>query len=229
MHDATKDIPYSVADEAATRELFASPEFAEAFSAAARLLGCCFLLSPAKGGDGAAALAAIRSMDVASDWPFGDAADLARAADLLARGANEGDLELGAEFGRLLRGPGKLPAPPWGSVYMDRDQVLYGWTWLALREWMRKHGVHGEYSERDPEDQFGRLLVMCAQVSLDRPDLLPELLGEHLLPWAGRFLGQFEEGARLFTYKGIAALSAATLSGVQSLAGIRPAPRRFFR
>ena len=30
------------------------------------------------------------------------------------------------EYRRLFVGPGHLPAPPWGSVYTDRECVIFG-------------------------------------------------------------------------------------------------------
>ncbi len=34
-----------------------------------------------------------------------------------------------------------LPAPPWGSVWLDKENVLFGDSTLALREWMRANGI----------------------------------------------------------------------------------------
>ena len=70
---------------------------------------------------------------------------------------------------------------------------MYGRTWHMLRDWMREHGVTSLYEANDPEDQFGRLLMLCAQVARRRPDLLCELLGDHVLCWSERFLAQFQD------------------------------------
>ena len=120
--------------------------FLEAYAASAKLLGVCFTYSP-KEDAAARALAAIRAMDVAADWPFdaeaekGEASMRVQAAALIARGTSETEAELAEEYQRLFVGPGHLAAPPWGSVYMDHDKVLYGCTWVELRDWMREHGV----------------------------------------------------------------------------------------
>ncbi len=207
--------------------------FLEAYAASAKLLGVCFAYSP-KEDAAARALAAIRAMDVAADWPFdvgaekGEASMRAQAAMLIAQGASETEAELAEEYQRLFVGPGHLAAPPWGSVYMDHDKVLYGCTWVELRDWMRVHGVVAEYDERVPEDQIGRILVMSAEVARQKCELLPELLGNHILPWAGRYLDLLADEARLATYRSLVQLAKATLVDAQQLLGITPAKRRLY-
>ncbi len=39
---------------------------------------------------------------------------------------------------RLFIGPWALPSPPWGSVWLDKESVLFGDSTLALRQWMRE-------------------------------------------------------------------------------------------
>lgn len=220
-------------------ELFSDSGFAEAASAALGLLGTTFVESP-RAEEFARAVAALRSMDVAADWPFGDPSEKGRAAALLARGAGEETGEdLVRAHTRLFKGPAALPAPPWGSVYMDRDKVLNGWTWVELRSWMRANGIAGAYAANDPEDNFGRLLALAAELAARggaeggrggrSAALFCELLADHLLPWAPRFLELFVAGAQSATYEGLGVLCAATLGDLRRLLGIQPAPRRIYR
>ena len=142
--------------------------FIEAFAACADILGACFVFHPVK-ERASDAFAMLRDIDVAIDWPFGEESARVQAARHFEQGAGEVPEAVSEEFTRLLRGAGFSPAPPWGSVYMDREKVMYGRTWVMLRDWMRAHGVSGLYAENDPEDQFGRLLVLAAKVARDRP------------------------------------------------------------
>ena len=87
---------------------------------------------------------------------------------------------------------------------------------------MREHGVVVKYDEHVPEDQIGRILVLSAEVALQKRELLPELLGNHMLPWAGHYFNLLLADARLATYKGLAQLARATITDVQMLLGIRP-------
>ena len=219
---------FSLMDEAAAQELLANDGFRQAFQASMRLLGCCFLYAPDH-PDAARALDALRSMNIEQDWPFGESDDFRQAAFLLEGSAEDDAQELKEEFACLFRGPGHLDAPPWGSVYLDRDQVTFGCTWLELRDWMRANGVQSLYEEKEPEDQFGRMLLLAAQVCKERPELLPELLGNHLLTWAYHYLTLFMEHGGTRTYCGLGLLAQETLRDVQDLLGIVPAKRRFYR
>ena len=220
--------PYSVNDAEAAAQYVADDGFREAFQACMQVLGTLFLLRPIAGEAGEA-LAGVRAMDVAHEWPFGDDEARAQAAQLILAGADEDERTLDLEFQRLFRGTGHRAAPPFGSVYMDRDQVLFGSTWLRLRDWMRAHGVKTLYDEREPEDQIGRMMLLSAEVCKNRPDLLVELLGDHLLIWADHFFEKFLTDQRTSTYEGLAVLARATLADVQDLLGIVPARYRFYR
>jgi len=224
-----REFTHGTFDADAALAQISDEEFNQAFVASMRLLGTLFVASP-KTQDFKRALEAVRSLDLGQDWPFGGEDDLARAAELFRQGAaEEDDEELLRSYQRLFRGPNSLPAPPWGSVYMDRDQVMYGWTWNELKAWMRSNGVEGTYEENDPEDHIGRLMLMAAAVAEERPACLCELLADHLLCWSDHFLAYFGERAASPTYLGIAALSRTTLLDVQEILGIEPATRKFFR
>lgn len=215
-------------DVQAVQECLSQEGFVEALCASMRLLSAGLLANP-RTDDFAQARAALVGMDIAQDWPFGSDDGKMRAAGLLADGAHDGTDELVVEYTRLFRGPAKLPAPPWGSVYMDRDQVMYGWTWVELRTWLRTHDIAGTYEENDPEDNFARMLALASEVAQNRPELLAELLADHLLCWSDHFLELLVDAAELPTYQGLAVLSKTTLLDVQELLGIEPATRRFFR
>ncbi len=61
-----------------------------------------------------------------------------------------------------------LPAPPWGSVWLDKESVLFGDSTLALRQWMRENGIALEADGNEPEDHFGTVLLRrhgCAKRS----------------------------------------------------------------
>lgn len=212
----------------AANELLANGDFIEAFIGAMRLLGTALVQSP-KTQDFKDALRAIQGMDLVQDWPFENEELLQRAQTLFAQGAqSEDETALVRAYTRLFRGPGHLPAPPWASVYMDRDQVMYGWTWVELRSWMRSHGFVGSYEENDPEDNFGRMLILASEVAQNKPELLCEYLGNHLLCWTPRFLELLEESAQSPSYAALSVLAQATLQDLASLFDITPAKKPLY-
>ncbi len=219
---------HGTVDRALASPLLADEDFRTAFSTCCTLLGTCFLTDPADQEFQQALRACIDAVESAG-WPFGKSEHLEHATGLLAAGVKEETAGLHEDWKRLFRGPGHLLAAPWGSVYMDRDQVMYGWTWVALHDWLAKHGIRGAYAENDPEDNFGRMLFLAGELAANRPELLGELLADHLLCWSPRFLQTVGAQAQTSCYRGLAVLAAATLDDVQGLLGIVPAQRRMFR
>lgn len=68
-----------------------------------------------------------------------------------------------------------------GSVWLDRESVLFGDSTLALRQWMREKGIQFEMKQNEPEDHFGSLLLMAAWLAENgRQTECEELLAWHL-------------------------------------------------
>lgn len=110
-------------------------------------------------------------------------------------------------------GPYALPSPPWGSVWLDRENVLFGESTLALRQWMRDNGIHVETEQNEPEDHFGSLLLMAAWLAESgRHSECEQLLAWHLFPWSSRFLDVFIENAGHPFYQALGKLAHHTLA-----------------
>lgn len=214
-------------DESAASALLADPSFIEAFCEALQLLGTLLVFSP-KTSDFQDARRVLQSIDVANDWPFGSEDVLAQVQGLLKCAQRDTTEALVREYTRLFRGPARLPAPPWGSVYMDRDRVMYGWTWVELRNWMRSYGFVATYEENDPEDHLGRLLLLAIEVMREKPELLCTFLGDHVLCWSSYFLELLDSSTEYPTYKAVAMLACASLEDIQDLLGITPAQRKLY-
>lgn len=184
-----------------------------------------FFLNDPRTGDAADAFAAMAELDAkaaAAEWPFVEEAEaraaLAAMVDGLAAGADNEALVW--EYRRLFVGPGHLPAPPWGSVYTDRECVVFGEATLALRAWMRRVGVARTADERTPEDHIGLMLALLSYLAEERPDLVDEYLRDHLLTWALHYLEALEAAADHPFYQGLAALTRSTLLGLQAARGL---------
>ncbi len=195
-----------------------------------------FFLNDPRTGDAADAFAALAELDVAAaaaQWPFvGDeiaAVESALAAmkEGLAAGADHDDVVW--EYRRLFVGPGHLPAPPWGSVYTDRECVVFGESTLALRAWMRTVGVERLADERTPEDHIGLMLALLSFLAAERPELVDDYLRDHLLTWAPHYLEALEEAAEQPFYVGLARLTRLTLVGLQRERGLTVGLPRFYR
>ena len=196
-------------------------------------LGPFFLQDP-KTGEAGAAFQALAALDVdaaAAEWPFAGEAEarvcLALMKEGLAHGIEDDDLVW--EYRRLFVGPAPKPAPPWGSVYTDRECVVFGESTLALRAWMRAQGIARLVDDKTPEDHIGLMLVLMAWIARNQPADLDDYLRLHLLPWSSHFLDELAEAAKQPFYEGLARLAKASLEGIQSERALDVAYPRFYR
>lgn len=200
-----------------------------------------FFLQDPYSGNASASFCALKELDinlVAEEWPFVETRDAEDCLQLVAIGlsgsavTDEGfraEESLTWEYRRLFVGPAAKPAPPWGSVYTDRECVIFGTTTLELRSWMRSHGVARIADEKAPEDHIGLMLALMAWLAANRPEDLPEFLRLHLLTWSSHFLTELTDAAEHPFYKGLAKLTRLSLEGVQAALGIQVEYPHYYR
>lgn len=133
------------------------------------------------------------------------------------------------EYRRLFVGPGPKAAPLWGSVYTDRESVVFGASTLELRQWMRKVGIVYAEDTREPEDHIGLLLSLMGWIAQNKPEELGDFLTLHLLTWAPHFLELMERETNQEFFKGLALLTRETLLGIQHELDLKPEIPRFYR
>lgn len=149
---------------------------------------------------------------VASDQASEECAILAgedsRAAKeqrVLASMATEADtLEmLKSDYTRLFVGPGKLPAPPWESVYVSGEDLLFQPSTLQVRDAYRRAGYQATGYPHEADDHlatelgFMEALAKDSQMTYDAGDseklrlLLSRqtmFLAQHLNVWLPQFV-----------------------------------------
>ncbi|MDU1654215.1 Tat proofreading chaperone DmsD [Leclercia adecarboxylata] len=197
----------------------------EGFAFTARVLGALFYFAP-DSEQAAPLVAALTGGDWQQDWPL-PSRQLAPVAEILRQPSDEA---LPDAWQRLFIGPWALPAPPWGSVWLDRESVLFGDSTLALRQWMRDNGIAFEMAQNEPEDHFGTLLLLAAWLAETGRDAeRDQLLAWHLLPWSTRFLTLFVENAGHPFYRALGQLAQLTLAEWQSTLLIPVAEKPLYR
>lgn len=183
----------------------------------------------------APAAQAICELDVpaaAEAWPFVETAQAAKSLSLMQEGIASGlrAPALADEYRRLFVGPAAKVAPPWGSVYTDKDMVVFGASTLALKSWLRCHGITVAKGESDePEDHIGTMLSLMGWLAQNKPEAFCEFLQAHLLTWAGHFLGIVESESDHPFYCGLASLTRLSLEGIQGSLGLEVETPRFYR
>lgn len=186
---------------------------AESISLTSKVLGAMLYYPPAS-EEVQPLIALLKTSDWAPLWPFATAEIKAQAAELFAQ-IDEAEESAGQAYQRLFIGPYALPAPPWGSVYLDKESVVFGDSTLALRQWMRENHIEPLLTQAEPEDHIGLLLMMCAWLAENSPSLLNEFMAQHLLPWSGRYYELLQQKSEHPLYQGVALLAGSTLSGWQ--------------
>ncbi|MBV8041353.1 Tat proofreading chaperone DmsD [Pluralibacter sp.] len=197
----------------------------DAFAFTARILGALFYFAP-DSEQAAPLVSAFTDGSWTEQWPVA----LPEADALAARFRAPCDETLPEAFQRLFVGPWALPAPPWGSVWLDRENVLFGDSTLALRQWMRENGIAFDSAQNEPEDHFGTLLMLGAWLRENsRDDAWQQLMAWHVLPWANRFLQTFVLHASHPFYLALGQLTQHTLQEWQSQLLIPVAKKTLFR
>lgn len=199
-------------------------------------LGPLFLYEPVfKSEQVAPLLQAFADIDAdaaGADWPFVEAYTASGLLSGMKAGLAQGiDADaLVDDYRRLFVGPGPKACPPWGSVYTDPDQVIFGESTLALRRWLKREGIAFDFGDsEEPDDHIGALLVLMAWIARNRPELAEEFLKEHLLPWALHFLTLMQKEAAHPFYRGLAQLTSLTLAGMQKDLDLHVDEPNFYR
>lgn len=99
------------------------------FSVAARVLGALFYYAP-ESAEAAPLVAVLTNDSWETQWPLPEAS----LAPLVTAFQTQSEETHAQAWQRLFVGPWALPSPPWGSVWLDRESVLFGDSTLALRQ-----------------------------------------------------------------------------------------------
>jgi TorA maturation chaperone TorD len=132
--------------------------------------------------------------------------------------------ELKIDFARLFVGPYSLLAPPYGSIYLERERKIMGHSTLDLLETYRNAGVDLSDNFRDAPDhiaaelEFMYFLVFKEVEALENSDIETTLgflekqrafLRQHLGAWVFDFADSIEKNAETGFYKNLARATKA--------------------
>ena len=134
--------------------------------------------------------------------------------------------DLKADYVRLFVGVGKVIAPPWESVHLNEQRMIFQEQTLQVREWYRSFGVESEKLHREPDDHIGLELSFLAHLATLGLQALAEndenkfertvqaqcqFISEHPLKWAPRWCQLVEDNAKTNFYRGLVKVIRGTL------------------
>jgi TorA maturation chaperone TorD len=198
-----------------------------------RVLAPFFVLDPVLDDEASQMFELMARLDVAaaaSEWPFAEADAVRPSLQAMHDAAATTDAhDLARQYRHLFVGPEALACPPWGSVYTDHDQVVFGESTLALRSWLRTHGIAAFVQPGEPEDHIGTMLQLAGWIAEKRPELLEEFCAQHFFTWSSHYLEQLEQAAEGTFYEGLAHVTRTSLEGAQRAMGLTVAYPHFYR
>ncbi|MDF2627891.1 MAG: hypothetical protein K0R39_1722 [Symbiobacteriaceae bacterium] len=175
-------------------------------------------------------LAALRDPDFVTDFPLGRGtpdveAGLTKLAEALAHDGTTAD-SLKFEFYHLFGTLGPADAPPWESVYLDREHVLLGEDTLKVRALYARFGLAASDPSRQPDDHLALQLQFLAALAARTAERLTagdepgarallegqrECLEDHLLRWTHQFTARAESASETGFYGALARLTLGLL------------------
>ena len=116
---------------------------------------------------------------------------------------------LNRDFFLLFEGAEAMVAPPWGSVYLNQENLMFGESTIHYCTFLKKHNVVLDTGIKEPADQFGLMLMAISQLIETQRDesTLRELLSIHLFTWCFRYLELVRLHATTEAYQALADLA----------------------
>ncbi|QIZ78031.1 TorD/DmsD family molecular chaperone [Ferrimonas lipolytica] len=163
--------------------------------------------------------------ELLQSWPqFGDEQAHRLAIKLITDSiVNDSAYEIERDYYQLFVGPGAMTAYPWGSVYTDKENLLFGATAVAFKEFCQRYGIELTLDHHQPLDHIGLVVgVLGSLLQNEQLQATDELLVEHLMPWAPRLLECVNGNAKTGFYRGFAMLTEQMLARLMAARELNP-------
>ncbi|WP_312816812.1 Tat proofreading chaperone DmsD [Atlantibacter subterraneus] len=146
------------------------------------------------------------------DWPELWPTQRADIAALQPELAQRDRALLQQQWQWLFVGPASLPAPPWGSVWLDPEHVLQGDSTLRLRDFLNQQRITLNTDHPEPADHIGLMLFQTSWLAMaNQPRALLELLSQHFLTWLPLYQQALNNAHPQGFYRALGELTLITL------------------
>jgi len=125
---------------------------------------------------------------------------------------------LAQDFDRLFVGPDHLLAPPWESVYLSQEKLMFGEETLDVRAFYARHGLQFVRKNKEPDDHLGLELIFLGELNTKAAQAAAEnkkedleylnseqkkFITEHLLRWLPALRQDIQQNAKSRYFKGL--------------------------
>lgn len=136
------------------------------------------------------------------------------------------------DYMALFVGPEHVVAPPWESVYLSRDHLLFDVQTLQVRDAYARFGLQIPQIDREPDDHIGFELLFVSHLAdlaaqaLERGHAdeathclsgARDFLDAHLKKWASLFTERLERHAQTGYYRGLGHLLLGSLATLDEM------------
>ena len=140
--------------------------------------------------------------------------------------------ELEADYRRLFVGPGSMLAPPWESVHLDEEGLMFQEQTMGVRHAYAEFGLQAPELNKEPDDHIGLELAFLGELAVaalqagETGDVgaqgavlqgMQKFQAEHLGRWAPLLSGLIIEGAQTQLYRAVGHLLAGGVEAFEQI------------
>lgn len=158
-----------------------------------------------------------------SMWPDSDSDCQPQITEILTSIEIDGLESIKRDFYRLFIGPGKKEVYPWGSVYTDKENLLFGDTTVAWEHFCNENSIAISLNSNEPTDHFALIFSAIAAVldsSLNERNrilVVKSIYNDHFSPWGAEVLSLIAQKSKTNYYKCFSQLALKLIHKIEAL------------
>lgn len=127
------------------------------------------------------------------------------------------------DFYKLFVGPGKKEVYPWGSIYTDKENLLFGDTTIAWEDFCTHNGIEIPLKCNEPTDHFAMIFSAISAVLTSSHNqevksiLVKNICNIHFSPWGKCLLNLINEKSTTNYYKCFSLLALKLMEKLEKL------------
>lgn len=178
----------------------------------------------------------VRDPLLLASWPTPPSTDRTAGIAHLTRSLQDGENQLTVrqDYNVLFVGPDRMKAPPYESVHLSQDKLVFEQQTFVVRAAYARFGLAAPKLNQEPDDHMGLELEFLATLAVKALDCIEEVkaasdleaktaelnavlsamhafLDQHVLRWGPEFFTLIVEHAETEFYRGVGVLGLATL------------------